>query len=240
MTSTAASAHDMWLTVHGDGSGSRVGQLRPFRQPVCPRGGKDVGSGRDHVGRGLILAQGGRFWGDRQEPGCRDGLRPRSTPGAAGGALRHGILGQDAGPLSQLKQAQFPRRQRQLVVDEIRQDPGECRRPLGQGCRALTRNRSARESDNSCGRRCIARAGVVPRPTAPWGRNRTRRRGHSRGRQGYSPLHDELQGIADIPIVKDGPHLLVADYKSSPSRVPALAASDMNSATFVFSTGLPK
>jgi nickel transport protein len=68
-------------------------------------------------------------------------------------------------------------------------------------------------------------------------------RGH-----GVTPVDDKdiprfttnSEGIADIPIVKDGPHLLVADYKSSPSRVPALAASDMNSATFVFSTGLPK
>jgi nickel transport protein len=47
-------------------------------------------------------------------------------------------------------------------------------------------------------------------------------------------------GIADIPIVKDGPYLLVADYKSAPSRAPALAASDMYGATFAFSTGLPK
>jgi nickel transport protein len=48
------------------------------------------------------------------------------------------------------------------------------------------------------------------------------------------------EGIADIPIVKDGSHLLVVDYKSSPSRVPALAASDIHGATLGFSAGSPK
>jgi nickel transport protein len=44
----------------------------------------------------------------------------------------------------------------------------------------------------------------------------------------------DADGIASVPIVKAGQHLLVIDYKASPSAVPEQANADMFSSTLWF------
>lgn len=50
----------------------------------------------------------------------------------------------------------------------------------------------------------------------------------------------DAEGIASVPIVKAGAHLLVIDHKVSPSATPDQANADMFNATLWFSTGKAK
>jgi len=50
----------------------------------------------------------------------------------------------------------------------------------------------------------------------------------------------DADGIASVPIVRAGPHLLVIDYKVTPSATPDQAASDLFNATFWFSVAQAK
>ena len=47
------------------------------------------------------------------------------------------------------------------------------------------------------------------------------------------------EGIATIPLVKSGPHLLAIDYRVTPSGTPELAAADLYNATLWFFVGSP-
>ena len=47
----------------------------------------------------------------------------------------------------------------------------------------------------------------------------------------------DAEGVAIIPIVKPGPHLLVIDYRVAPSATPDQANEDLYTATLWFSTG---
>ncbi len=59
---------------------------------------------------------------------------------------------------------------------------------------------------------------------------------------GITPISEEdiprfttdKDGVALVPIVNAGPHLLAVDYKASPSKTPALADTDLYNATLSF------